>query len=120
MIVLYLKKSDIFLQAIPNFPETKEEDDKLWIEFRGVWKVAINDLTKAGYKEYPDQLIDIPRVWNEDLDDFVEQEISVKDLNLRDFTALEIKQRNNSKRDIFTEVDELKDKVDKLEKKEVI
>jgi len=85
MIVLYLKNNNQFLQAVKGFPELKEGANKLYIEVNGVWKVAINDLTKAGYKEYPDQGITIPRD-----EEGNELPITLAELNLRDFEALDL------------------------------
>lgn len=86
MIVLYLKHNNQFLQTIKGFPEVKEEGNKLL--FAG-GKVIINDLTKAGYKEYPDQEIDIPTEWDEELEMEVEMLVTLEELNLRDFTEEE-------------------------------
>ncbi len=46
MIVLYLKKSNEFLQAIPGNPEIYEDKNKLYF---ADGQVIINDLKKAGY-----------------------------------------------------------------------
>lgn len=82
MIVLYLKESNRFLQAIKGFPEVKEEGNKLLL---ASGKVIINDLTKAGYREYPDQEFELPTEWNEELEELVELPITLEELNLRDF-----------------------------------
>ena len=79
MIVLYLKDNNQFLQAIKGFPEVMEVDNKLCFT-NGT--VIINDLTKAGYREYPDQMFTIP------IDEAgTELPITLEELNLRDFTV---------------------------------
>lgn len=115
MIVLFLKDNDRFLQAIPRFPDIKEEGNKLLLKFSGYWKPIVSDLTKAGYKLYPDQRIEIPNVWDEELEDWVPKEVTVAELKLRDFTPEELSERKKLARDLYREVDDLKSKVAKLE-----
>lgn len=108
MIILYLKETNQFLQAIKGFPEVKEEGNKLLFLDGGV---IINDLTKAGHREYPDQKIDIPTEWDEELEMDVELPITLEELNLRvDFTVQDLK----AKRDLYAEVDELEGEIAKL------
>lgn len=114
MIVLYLKDSNQFLQAIKGFPEIKEEGNKLLL---ADGTVIINDLSKAGYKEYPDQKIYIPTEWNEELDMPVELPVTLAELNLRDFTASDLKERAKQLRDLYAEVDEIKEEIRELKKK---
>ena len=111
MIVLYLKHNNRFLQAIKGFPKVKEEGNKLYMGS----KIIINDLTKAGYKEYPDQEIDIPTEWNEELEMMVELPVTLEELNLRDFTEADLKEKAKLSRDLCAEVDELKTRLDKAE-----
>lgn len=85
MIVLYLKHNNQFLQAVRGFPQLTEQNNKLYMG----GKVAINDLTKAGYREYPDQEIDIPTEWDEELEMDVELPVTLEELGLRDFTEEE-------------------------------
>lgn len=79
MIILYLKSNNLFLQAIKGFPEVKEENNKLLFP-NGI--VIINDLTKAGYAPYPDQVLIIPK--DEDGNDMP---ITVDELNLTPMSA---------------------------------
>ena len=110
MIVLYLKENNQFLQAIKGFPEIKEEGNKLLF---ADGKVIINDLTKAGYREYPDQTVDIPTEWDEKLGMGIELPVTLEELNLRtDFTAEDLK----AKMDLAAEIVELKAEIDKLKK----
>ena len=111
MIVLYLKHNNQFLQAIRGFPKVKEEGNKLLFTDGGV---IINDLTKAGYKEYPDQEVDIPMEWDEELEMEVELPVTLEELGLRDFTEEELKERTKLTRDLYAEVDELKTRLDKI------
>ena len=79
MIVLYLKDTNQFLQAIPDFPVVKEEGNKLLFD-NG--QVIINGLTKAGYAYYPDQLITIPKD-----DEGADIPITLEELNLIPMSA---------------------------------
>lgn len=55
MIVTFLKDTSQLLGTIPDFPEVREQGNKLYLNGR----VIINDLSKAGYAIYPDQIIEI-------------------------------------------------------------
>lgn len=102
MIVLYLKPNNQFLQAIKGFPEVKEEGGRL-LFMDGT--VIINDLTKAGYKEYPDQGIEVPKEWNKEAGMELDLPVTLGELNLsEEYTAENLK----AKRDLFAEVDELR------------
>lgn len=117
MIVLYLKENQQFLQSIPGFPETKEENGKLLLKVACGWAVAINDLNKAGYAEYPDQKIEVPIGRNEE-GGITELPATVQELHLRDFTQEEMRERQKLSRDLYLEVDQLKDKMHRLEAKQ--
>lgn len=114
MIVLYLKDTNQFLQAIKGFPEVKEEGNKLLF---ADGKVIINDLSKAGYREYPDQEFELPTEWDEELEMAVELPVTLEELNLRDFTEVELKAKANLSRDAFEEIDELKADIKALKEK---
>lgn len=113
MIVLYLKEGNQFLQAIKGFPKVTEKDNKLYIG----GNIALNDLTKAGYREYPDQKVNIPTEWNEELEDFVEVPVTLDELKLRDFTEADLAERAKQKRDLAAEIDELKSGADEVKAK---
>jgi len=87
MIVLYLKENNLFLQAIKGFPEVEERDNKLY--FKG-GKVIVNDLTKVGYREYPDQGFEIPTEYDEETETIVEVPVTLDELNLRGFEILDL------------------------------
>jgi len=105
MIVLYLKHNNQFMQAIPGFPEIKEEGNKLCF---ANGKVIINDLSKAGYGFYVDQEIKVPTEWNEELEMEVELPVTLDELNLIEFVPEPV-------RNLGAEIDELKSRVGKLE-----
>lgn len=112
MIVLYLKSNNQFLQAIKGFPEVKEMGNRLCF---ANGKVIINDLTKGGYALYPEQEINVPIRWDEDLQDWVEVLPTLEELNLKDFTEEELKMKDNLERDIYQELDDVKTRVVNLE-----
>ena len=79
MIVLYLKENNQFLQAIPGFPEVREENNKLLFAND---RVIINDLTKAGWGYYKDKYIE--RQYDEE---GIELPIYMDDLDLEPMDA---------------------------------
>lgn len=109
MIVLYLKANDQFIQAIPGFPEIEERDNKLY--FKG-GKVILNDLTRAGHREYPDQYFVVPKEMDKE-EVISEKAVTLTELNLREFTAEELKNLN---RNIYAELDEVEARLLDLEK----
>lgn len=114
MIVLYFRANNQFIQAIKGFPELEERDNKLYFKDG---KVILNDLTKAGYKEYPDQLFERPTEWNETTEAMEELPITLSELKLRDFMPEELEDRE--KPDMKTRVDALEAKVKILETRRI-
>lgn len=112
MIVLYLKGNNQFLQAIKGFPEIEERDNKLY--FKG-GKVILNDLTRAGYKEYPDQPIEIPTDWDEKTDSVIELPVTLAELGLRDFTSDELLEKGVTLKSLANEVKSIKERLFKIE-----
>lgn len=90
MIILYMKEDDRYLQAIPGFPKYEELGNKLYIESQGVMVVAANDLDRVGYEFYPDQIVNVPMIWDEGLQDWVEAICTVEDLDLREMEATDL------------------------------
>ena len=113
MIVLYLKDGT-FLQSIKGFPEVKEENNKLLF---ANGKVIINDLTKAEYREYPDQKYELPTEYDEESGTVIEVPVTIDELGLRGFTPEELIDKENLSRNLYTEIDNLKAKVTALKGK---
>lgn len=106
MIVIYLIKNSQYIMKIDGFPKLVEQDNKLYMGD----KVVINDLVKAGYAEYPDQPIVIPMEWNEELEEDIEIPQTLEQLGLRDFTAEDLITKQKLSRDLYQEIDELREK----------
>lgn len=104
MIVIYLKENNQYIMKIDGFPELKEQGNKLYVGD----KVVINDLTKAGYKEYPEQRIVIPTKWDEEPESGEPIPQTLAELKLRDFTAEDLLEKQKLSRDLYQEVDEIK------------
>lgn len=115
MIVLYLKSNGQFLQAIPGFPQSKEEDNKLLMKIGGYWRPVINDLTKAGYSQYPDQRIEWPMI-EEDGEIIQKPRATLSEFHLRDFTQEELLERQKLSRDLYAEMDEVRREIAKVKK----
>jgi len=103
MIVLYLKSNNQFLQAIKGFPEVEERDNRLYFKDG---KVIINDLTKAGYKEYPDQ--EITLLYD---DEGMEMPQTLEQLKLRDFTPNELLEKDITLKSLANEIKTIKDRL---------
>ena len=101
MIVIYLKADNQFLQAIKGFPKVEEIGNKLYFKDG---KVLINDLTKAGYAEYPDQKIE-QKYASDEYGEPIEVPQTIKELNLRPMTAAD------RPRDLAAEIDDIKSRL---------
>lgn len=108
MIILYLKINNQYIMKIDGFPEVEEKGNKLYLKDG---RVILNDLTKAGYREYPDQPFEIPTEMDEEAETTFEKTVTLDELGLRDFTAEELieKQKPSLEERVTTLEEELKD-----------
>lgn len=108
MIVLYQKHNNEFVSMISGLPELEESDNKLYLKGG---KVIINNLSRIGYKEYPDQSVGLV----EGADELDVIPPTLEQLNLRNFTAEELEEKEKGSlidriRELEKDVKDLKEK----------
>lgn len=89
MLVLYLRDGHYYFMDIKGTHDFWVEGDVLYVD--DGWPV-VNDINVVGWGLYPEQKIEIPMEWDEELQIDIEVPVTLEELNLRDFEARDLPQ----------------------------
>ena len=84
MLVLYLRDGNYFFSVITGTHDFRVEGDSLYVDDQDG---RVCDVNKVGWGLHPEQRIEVPTEWDEEMQMDVEIPITMAELNLRDFTA---------------------------------